>query len=663
MNSIKSSFTLALAVLGGGLGTTALADPPQGMPQAIFEWSMAERTSSVINTEFKPDIVSVEHRMIKGPYGQPGLYGGVSSVPLDQINPSEGYEVTFDGCASTGRITQYEWRIDGHRIVKSKNCKITTHLAEGPQSVELVVNGGGRKSATTEEVMIKDYLVVSMGDSYSSGEGNPTNYVAGTEDSAPDANGAGWSEGGYWDYVNCHRSTRSGQANAAIDLEQADPHSSVTFIYLACSGAQVDNGILGIKDGNSGIPEQPQAKQAYDLTIGKGRKIDALMLGIGGNDIGFVPIVAECALQVDCMLSTEQLPSLFVPDLPVTNKTAGVTAAELITLTLKPKLIFDDLNPGPPWRVLESETLHACDAVFQNALLGAGGVGPNESCRESIGTSPAGLQQVDDCLTGNEDDSCVSVPSYYNFAESEYKYPGGETWHGLNVEPDRIFYTEYPDLTTKFNNPVQKNLQYCDISFTKEQLIELLEAAKGFVDNPEVIDALIAGLDLLVLPNIGLTQNEFKYAALIVLGGTDGLEGTGIPGGDVEQVLENTLLTGPWKVKAPGGPFSKHTIGPGEDVDFINLGTQSPALNEVTRLVHGLYGWSSVTGTFDGASGHGLCALPPALVPDTIAAYAYLLGTAQGTNISGSAHPNLLGLETYRAPLFSTIAAALFGTP
>jgi hypothetical protein len=654
---MKSSFTLALVVMGGGLGTTALADPPQGMPQAMFEWSMAERTSWVINTDFKPG-VNVEHRMIEGPGGQPGLYDGVSSVPLDEINPPDGYEVTFDGCASTGRITQYEWRIDGKRVAKSKSCNLTTHLAEGLHRVKLVVNGGGRKSASTKEVVIKDYLVVSMGDSYSSGEGNPTNYVAGEGDSLPDANGAGWSEGGYWDYVNCHRSTRSGQANAAIDLEQADPHSSVTFIYLACSGAQVDSGILGIKDGSSGIPEQPQAKQAYDLTLGKGRNIDALMLGIGGNDIGFVSVVAECALQADCMLSTEKFPVIGTPNLPVTDKNTGVTALELFNLTLNPEPGFTELLPGPPWRVLESETLHACDSKFQFALLGAGGIGPDESCRESIGTSPAGLKQVHDCFTGGPD-SCTSVPSYYNFAEGAYKYPGGDTWHGLEVEPERIFYTEYPDLTTKFNKPVQeKDLEYCDISFTIGGLSDLLEGAKSYVDNSAHIDSLISDLNTpgALGFNFGLTQNEFKYAALAVLGGTDGLDGTGIPGGDVEQVLENTLLTGPWKVKAPGAPFSKHTIGPGEDVDFINLGTESPALNEVTRLVKGLYGWSPVTGTFSASSGHGLCVLPPG------SPYAYLIGSAQGTNISGSAHPNMLGMETYRTPLFSTIAAALFGT-
>ncbi len=109
-------------------------------------------------------------------------------------------------------------------------------------------------------------MIVIMGDSYSSGEGNGLKMwpdEGGIEDtSLADAawnNGKGWSENAYWDYANCHRSTRSGQANAVIDLENADPHTSVTTLYLACSGAQIDSGILGIKDGYLGEgPKSPK---------------------------------------------------------------------------------------------------------------------------------------------------------------------------------------------------------------------------------------------------------------------------------------------------------------------------------------------------------------------------------------------------------------------
>jgi hypothetical protein len=645
----------AVAVLLSGLGVpAALADPPDDMPQAAFDWSMAERTRSVINTEFKSE-VNVAHRMVEGPTpGQPGLYGGVSSVPLEEINPADGYEVTLDGCTSTGNITQYDWRVDGRRVAKGKDCSATVRLPAGPHQVSLMVNGGGRVSRTEQTITVKDYLIVAMGDSYSSGEGNPTRYDETTPDSplaeALANNGAAWSEGGYWDHANCHRSTRSGQANAVIDLEQADPHSSVTFLYVACSGAQIDNGILGVKDGYLGGPEVAQAKQAYDLAIGSGRQIDAVTLGIGGNDIGFVPIVAEGIIQVDAFLSTEALPGIIAPDLPVTDTTTAVEVADLPNLTLKPDGSFPDLPPGPPFRTLDPQTLHACDSVYQDALLGSGGIGGAQACRESIGTQPAGLAQVAQCLSGDAADDCVAVPSYYNFATGSYKYPGGETWPGLNVDPDKIFYTEYPDLTTKFVSPVSSELEYCQIAFSKEQLIAFLEAIKDYLDNPALVDAVIAALSALQLPNLGLTQNEFAWAAEAVLGGVDNPQA---------RVLVSQL-TGQWRVKAPGGALAKTTIGAGQPVDFVNLGTRSPALNEVTRLSQSYYGWSPVTGTFDLASGHGLCNLQPGTVPDRIAAYAYLIGPAQGTNASGSAHPNLLGQEAYRTPL-STALRSGFG--
>jgi hypothetical protein len=630
-------------VVSGSAGTESV--------MASFEWEMAERTRSVINTEFKPEI-NVEHRMIEGPTpGQPGLYGGVSSVPLDQINPAEGYELTFDACVSFG-VEQYTWNVDGKEIAKTTSCAFSTRLTEGVHDVTLKVEGGGLTDSVTETVMVEDILLVIMGDSYSSGEGNATQYQAEAPDSTMDEatanNGAGWSEGGYWDYANCHRSTRSGFANAAIDLEKADPHSSVTTIYVACSGAQVDSGILGIQDGHLGKPEQAQLKQAYDLTIGKDRKIDGIIMGIGGNDIGFVPILAECVFQDDCFLSTEKWLSLTMPDLPVTDKTTSVDTAALSRLTLNPNTAFPELPPGPPYRILEQQTLHACDAVFQDALLADGGIGPQESCRQSIGTSPAGLSQVARCISGNGEDDCVSVPTYYDFSAGQYKYPGGDSWPGLSVAADRIFYTEYPDLTTAFaSGDPQGSLEFCQISLTKDQLISLLKVAQNFIDNPALVEAIIAVLEPINLANFGLTKNEFEYAAKAILGGFD----------DPKPRVLVTSLVSSWNVKAPGGLLAKTTIGPGELVDFVNIGSSSPALNGITRMSQSRYGWVPTIGTFDLASGHGLCA-PQGMDLDSNAAYAYLIGPAQGTNVSGSAHPNLLGQETYRKPIATALEIA-----
>ena len=141
----------ALALTLGGPPLQAVAKPPQGMPEAVINWSMAERTVRIENLDFKGELDNGNyHWMIKGPGGVPGLYAGVSSVPLDQINPPQGYQVTLDGCSSTGNITQYEWKINGSRVSKSKDCRFTTSLPEGSYQVQLTVNGGGRKNTATE---------------------------------------------------------------------------------------------------------------------------------------------------------------------------------------------------------------------------------------------------------------------------------------------------------------------------------------------------------------------------------------------------------------------------------------------------------------------------------------------------------------------------------
>lgn len=129
--AFATNTVLALAI-GAGVICSAQAAPPQEAPQAAFTWQMAERTRAVANTDFKPEIGSVSHTMIEGPVaGQPGLYGGVSSVPLDQINPPDGHEVTFDGCASSGTIKHYQWRVNARRLPgNATRCTATTRLHE-----------------------------------------------------------------------------------------------------------------------------------------------------------------------------------------------------------------------------------------------------------------------------------------------------------------------------------------------------------------------------------------------------------------------------------------------------------------------------------------------------------------------------------------------------
>lgn len=104
-----------------------------------------------------------------------------------------------------------------------------------------------------------------------------------------------------WQDEQCHRSMLAGQVQAAFAIEQADPRSSVTLLHLACSGAQIIEGLLGSYGGvepSKGSPLDPQVLSAA-LQL-EGREIDALLVSIGGNDANFSPIVIACMTQEPC---------------------------------------------------------------------------------------------------------------------------------------------------------------------------------------------------------------------------------------------------------------------------------------------------------------------------------------------------------------------------
>jgi len=99
-----------------------------------------------------------------------------------------------------------------------------------------------------------------------------------------------------WGGDDCHRSANSAPARAALALEQSDPHTSVTFIHLACSGGRIDQ-----KRGNL----KQQIALANQL-VGQ-REIDAMLLSIGGNDAGFAAIGTACAVQQPCYVDDPAL--------------------------------------------------------------------------------------------------------------------------------------------------------------------------------------------------------------------------------------------------------------------------------------------------------------------------------------------------------------------
>jgi hypothetical protein len=232
-----------------------------------------------------------------------------------------------------------------------------------PAGAWIKVEIGGRQVA---EIMVRvsDVLIVGMGDSFAAGEGNPDVPVRLSPTRSVDYDDGGGNVGkgalrgyparvGSWhaigdrDFIEenarwldqaCHRSLYSHQLRVALQLAIEDPHRAVTYVGVACSGAETVSGLFLRYRGNEWVPNPPEFSQisavadaqcggrardhelpeAYHmkgripelkggLVLRKcdadvARKIDLLLLSIGGNDIGFARLVANAVLADGSML-------------------------------------------------------------------------------------------------------------------------------------------------------------------------------------------------------------------------------------------------------------------------------------------------------------------------------------------------------------------------
>lgn len=208
----------------------------------------------------------------------------------------DGFPVRLSACGSTGR--EYRWIIGPQsgearaldwRPLRPGSCARTVVLREGRVGLTLQVRGDGGRAETTLAADVRNILVLAMGDSYASGEGNPRNVEA-------------WLAGGgpfrpYWDDDACNRSARSAPAQAALALERSSPTTSVTLVDVTCSGAGITRGVLGRQ---AGTPAS-QVERARAL-LGD-RPVDLVTLSVGGNDVGFGSLLQTCVLASACPLA------------------------------------------------------------------------------------------------------------------------------------------------------------------------------------------------------------------------------------------------------------------------------------------------------------------------------------------------------------------------
>jgi hypothetical protein len=259
----------------------------------------------------------------------PGLNSdGVTDFSIDSpwhqkafVQAEDGFQVNFNGCASEvdryradlradetqDTVFTYRWSFPGSKgpstTFEGPSCKASlTYMQEGSNVVTLTIkDAAGATLGTFEQtVTVKDKLIVAIGDSYGSGEGNPDKPQTYEYRTYPDPLSGMQvryvvKERPKWADQRCHRSSYAGPAQAARDLEYADPHSSVTFVFLACSGAGIQSGLLGTYPGiedPGGDPLPAQLDKVHEL-VGD-HQIDALVMSAGGNDGGFADVLQLC---------------------------------------------------------------------------------------------------------------------------------------------------------------------------------------------------------------------------------------------------------------------------------------------------------------------------------------------------------------------------------
>lgn len=251
---------------------------------------------------------------------EPGGRRGSGRYRRDYLYP-ESYEIAIrvDEEHFAGR--RCRWTSDYGSA--EADCREAATLRVGPgrgegehwlveRPVRLIVDGG-REHAYA--VRFNDTLIVALGDSYSSGEGNPDVPSAVTDLPLPVFGRAGWAarlreaDGDYrravwWDEP-CHRSLLSWPVVASLAYAARHPREAVTLVHLGCSGAVagdlLDRGEIELPGGGDELPGETQLAQLDRLLRAAPpgaalRRPDRVLLSLGGNDSGFVGVLATIVL-------------------------------------------------------------------------------------------------------------------------------------------------------------------------------------------------------------------------------------------------------------------------------------------------------------------------------------------------------------------------------
>jgi len=149
----------------------------------------------------------------------------------------------------------------------------------------------------------RDRIIVSLGDSYSSGEGNPPFY--GKDEFYEMMEGSGYpSSQEDFDYL-AHRSQNSWPGQLKLDGVEMKGKRGTQWFFAAVSGAETKHLTqkqkkefrIQLKSNGRYLEDSinlPPQLDVFDDPRLEGKKVDYVTVTIGGNDVGFADIISRC---------------------------------------------------------------------------------------------------------------------------------------------------------------------------------------------------------------------------------------------------------------------------------------------------------------------------------------------------------------------------------
>ncbi len=181
-------------------------------------------------------------------------------------------------------------------VSKDRDRSRVRRLAGAAVAVPLVASallaGGAGTSAASPGT--GPTAVVSMGDSYISGEAGRWKGNSLTNSGSRNGTDRGWVSGSTYDPAKVYGATAGGcHRSDSAEVRSAGAIADVA-VNLACSGAVSDNVF---RASNGGVAYKGEAPQADQLAaVAASHDVKVIALSIGGNDLGFADIITDCAL-------------------------------------------------------------------------------------------------------------------------------------------------------------------------------------------------------------------------------------------------------------------------------------------------------------------------------------------------------------------------------